>query len=402
MVENKKINFMYVSNVLPEEILDKLGGSIAGNKFSLSICKELDKTKNKYLTIVSLSNPDCYNFKHIGKRMLWAGKEFIIIKKGNKPILSEIEQGIHFLRYAWKWSQNKIFGDFVIIINNSPAQITIPLIILKILRKVSCFSYIIDTPFHSSSDFSKLIGKVYKIYFKIGFWTLKFFNGIIAHSRGVLDDLSLSIPCFITPVGVSKYEIERSAAVVNKVHTTLKRKLLYAGTFIHYNGIREILEATCKLDSKKYELHLFGYGPLQRVVEQYSQKYSNIFFHGRLSNEDLVSQLYKYDLLLNIRIRDRSMDNFTFPSKILEYILSRRPILSTRFKTMPVAYNSFLHFIEATNVDSIASAIENVFLFSDEELIDMCSAAYNFVVKNQNYTTIIREIESFLENTIYG
>ena len=174
-------------------------------------------------------------------------------------------------------------------------------------------------------------------------------------------------------------------------------KVAYAGTFIEYNGTKALLEAFSELDSKK-ELHLYGYGPLQTLVEQYSIKYNNIIFHGRVAPNEIMKELQQYDLLVNPRVLDPRIANFTFPSKLIDYILSGRNVLSSNFKTLPRDYNNFLIIIDEVTSQKIKEGVMAFVEMGIEEKRSRIQEGINYIKEHQTYDVIVEDILKFVNN----
>lgn len=62
-------------------------------------------------------------------------------------------------------------------------------------------------------------------------------------------------------------------------------KIVYAGTLIYYNGITEMLNAFADL-GEVYQLHIYGYGPLENSVIKMAKTYSNIIYHVDLTQTE--------------------------------------------------------------------------------------------------------------------
>lgn len=76
-------------------------------------------------------------------------------------------------------------------------------------------------------------------------------------------------------------------------------KLLYVGRLIEEKGIKELLMLATVLDSTKYTLTIVGAGPLERLVESYQKKHSNINYEGFVTSREELYRIYNnHDILL--------------------------------------------------------------------------------------------------------
>lgn len=174
-------------------------------------------------------------------------------------------------------------------------------------------------------------------------------------------------------------------------------KVAFAGTLIDYNGIEPLMDAVVSLDAARYELHIFGYGPLQGKVEEYAKQHKNIHFHGQVPNTRLLSVLSTMDILVNPRVVNVDISDYTFPSKIVEYLATGKPVISTRFSAMPREYEDFAFLIEQATASALAQALTLVTSTSEQTLCERCNAGRIFVERNHSYQSISEAIINFME-----
>jgi glycosyltransferase involved in cell wall biosynthesis len=102
-----------------------------------------------------------------------------------------------------------------------------------------------------------------------------------------------------------------------------KIKLVYAGLL----GIAQGVYKLCQLlDYSNIEIHIYGSGAEQNHIEAYIKTHPSlpIFFHGRVSREELHKVLLQYDVAI-IPLLNRIYGSV--PSKIFEYAKLGLPIL---------------------------------------------------------------------------
>jgi glycosyltransferase involved in cell wall biosynthesis len=109
----------------------------------------------------------------------------------------------------------------------------------------------------------------------------------------------------------------------NEKTSNEKIKLVYAGLL----GIAQGVYKLCKsLDYSNIEIHIYGSGAEQKLIEEYIKKHPNlpVFFHGRVSRDKLHLVLVQYDVAI-IPLLNRIYGSV--PSKIFEYAKLGLPIL---------------------------------------------------------------------------
>ncbi len=110
-------------------------------------------------------------------------------------------------------------------------------------------------------------------------------------------------------------------------------KLVYAGSLepVH-RGIENLLRAVS--EDKRFFLDIAGIGPLSQLCKEYSQEYSNIFFHGQLQPTEVYQLEASSDVIIGLYYKSRDNHLFASPNKYYEHLAFGKPMLTTE-KTPP-------------------------------------------------------------------
>ena len=77
-------------------------------------------------------------------------------------------------------------------------------------------------------------------------------------------------------------------------------------------------------------LHITGYlVDNEDMVKEYTARYSNIIYHGKMSYSEYIDLLHRVTFLLSTRNPDCPENKYNFPSKILEALFHNRIVVST-------------------------------------------------------------------------
>lgn len=104
-----------------------------------------------------------------------------------------------------------------------------------------------------------------------------------------------------------------------------KLRLLYIGTL--YSGIRHPKKMLDMLDDVRtllnidFEIHFYG---LVNDVDISNMNRSYIYFHGGVSHKEALQLMMQADILINIG----NSTKFQFPSKLVEYVSTGKPLLN--------------------------------------------------------------------------
>ena len=385
------VKYIYICNAVPELVNNALNQSVAGNKFSLNMGIALDKQLNGELMFLTVGTIDEENLK-ICSNEIWPTKKIVQIKRGKRFVIKDL-----VLRNNLKKRLKEIRSSFpkeeiTIIIENAPFAVATACKQLKKKLNFSCYSCVIDTPFVAFSN-KGLKGKINAYLFNSGIRALKNFDGIISFTEDVMKELKVKARFLPFAIGCNKEDLPKKDF---KPQISSQKDAVYAGTLIYYNGIEQLLNAY-KLLGEEYKLHIYGYGPLEEMVERAEQENSNIFYHGRFNPEETNKILGKYELLINPRLIDKSIENFTFPSKLIDYMLTGKSVLTSNFKTMPNEYKKFLYVLDNMKEQTIAEGVRRI--FEDDVLTreQRGLQAIEYIKEHQLYDKISEKIIKFCE-----
>ncbi len=110
------------------------------------------------------------------------------------------------------------------------------------------------------------------------------------------------------------------------------RVILYMGTFFYFSGLDEVLERLAHFKSSDWVLVLVGGGEerlnLERLVEDLELA-PKVKFTGFVDFDSLSSYLKIADVAIN-PMRILAVSNYALPNKVLQYLASGVPVVSTR------------------------------------------------------------------------
>lgn len=129
-----------------------------------------------------------------------------------------------------------------------------------------------------------------------------------------------------------------------------KPYLYYGGALFAKDGTNALLKAYC-LSKPNIDLLLAGHGPCEENCRIASKQNPRIHFLGQISKKDHYACLSNASLLINPRLYRESLDEVSIPSKVLEYLSSGRPILSTLSTPIKESYSSSINWLSEEGGD---------------------------------------------------
>ncbi len=173
--------------------------------------------------------------------------------------------------------------------------------------------------------------------------------------------------------------------------------IMYSGGIDNKYGIPELLHAFEQIPDSNYRLWFTGSGNADQFVLEKARNDSRIKHYGFLSaREDVLKLQQKATMLITTRMPTEAASAYCFPSKIFEYLLSGKPVLSFRIPGIPDEYFNYLIEIKNPTLRDIKNSILKVGNMTGLERKHLGDSGKNFVLREKNYNIQGKRICEFL------
>ena len=148
-------------------------------------------------------------------------------------------------------------------------------------------------------------------------------------------------------------------------------------------------------------LHVCGYGKLSNVLKELAGHHSNFHFDGLMPKQsDCLAWAQKVDVLINPRLPIQGLEN-SFPSKIFEFGMTGKAILSTRTCGVDQVLGEEGIYLETKDFDdSLRQKLCEVAAMDRAELQRRGTAIRNRILREFNWDEQARRIIEFLEGIL--
>lgn len=226
-------------------------------------------------------------------------------------------------------------------------------------------------------------------------------DGLIVLARRLAVDLAPHVRWLLMEGVVSLNELEsldrkRAAAIAEA--TGKEFVLMYSGGLNASYGVRLLMDAFALLTEDYYRLWLLGKGDMVGRVEEAARRDERIGYFGIVPNRDAVDMAMRATVLINPRPSKGTFTAYSFPSKILEYMMTGRPIISTRLSGIPEEYFSYLICLEEETPEGLAARIRMVASWERRKLNLLGEGAREFVKSQKNHIVQGERVFRFLES----
>lgn len=163
------------------------------------------------------------------------------------------------------------------------------------------------------------------------------------------------------------------------------RRVVFTRALVDYNGIVELVEAMRLVRCEDLVLDIYGDGPLAELASDAARTNARINYHGRVSGDAIAEIQSDAFLLISPRRIHDPVSEVTFPSKILEYMLSGTAILTTRLNGFTHEYDDKVFFVNDDSAPAIAAAIDDLAGRDADELRVTAARAREFVIMERSW-----------------
>jgi glycosyltransferase involved in cell wall biosynthesis len=170
-------------------------------------------------------------------------------------------------------------------------------------------------------------------------------------------------PWYWYPGGVDPHRAIRAQSLAERDNVVFG----YLGSLSEYAGLPDLIRIFESLNLPNH-LHIAGGGKNRPLVEQLCKTNPRLHYGGNLTPDDALKFAQRCDVLINPRTTAYGNRN-NFPSKVFDYALSGRSILSGRLSGVEQVLGSDAFYFDHADFDpSLGSALREVAKLPRKEL----------------------------------
>lgn len=175
---------------------------------------------------------------------------------------------------------------------------------------------------------------------------------------------------------------------------TNKKRCLFAGSLNPHAGIELALRAFACIPDM--ELLITGEGRGEKMIREYAHQFGNIKYLGFLEYSEYLEILSQNDIVLSFRNPKFPENKYNFPSKILEFFINGKIVISS------INYKSIdenVYFHSEYSINSLTQILNEIKGTSDAKLYELRVKAKNFAANNFSHE-VWRILVKNVENNI--
>lgn len=395
-----------MGTTISEELCEEAPAcSSAGNKFQLDLIRGLEKALGRSLHVISVWPVAMYP----RSRTIFSSRQTCrvgtlstarLILFVNLPILKQVAVLCSIFSHlvVWLWRERKS-AKHVVLVYNVFSPFSLAVLAATTLLGGKPVAVVADLS-HDVYDFKGCIrGLLQRIDFFIQTHIINRFAGIIPLTHQIAQDFAPERPMLVVEGGVETNEVEQiDAPKLTSALPMDEKIILYSGALNDISGVDLLIQAFQLLPDPQYRLHIFGRGPMESLVREAVTQDKRMFYGGVLPNPEIKRRQAQATVLVNPRPSHRKITYYTFPSKLLEYLVSGRPTITTALPGIPDEYYPYVYLLRDETPEGLAQLIQDVCSKDPAELEQLGQRAREFVLLNKNWTRQGERIYEFICN----
>lgn len=408
LTAESKCNVLFVGFTVPRVVLDNIClvdrfMPIHTHKFSWSIVHGLELNEVN-VDLISAQPVGAYpaNRKIIFGFERWdRGNSTwnIMLPFVNLIILRHISRFlVSFFLIGWWVIQTQNKQDRCILLHGVHSPFMYSVLAIKQFCQIKAVTIVTDPP----GVALPLDGFIIKLFRRldVGVITkaLRSMDGLIVLTNQLTKQYAPQVPSIVMEGILNSDDYNSDIWIVdsNSVMSSPYFTIVYAGGLEQAYGIELLLKSFSLIKDTSFRLQIYGRGQYADQIKTASLTDSRVILNGFVSPDELRVLLAKANLLINPRQSNQSFTHFTFPSKIIEYMASGRPVLTTRLSGIPVEYNDFLYYFEDESPEGLAQMLQTIRAKADKELDEFGARARDFIINHKNAGVQGKRIVQFI------
>lgn len=243
--------------------------------------------------------------------------------------------------------------DLVIIFNMKPPQVSCANYAIRRLGLPVILEYEDDA---FVSVLGKRKGGIVSGYHRTAYMRiLNSVSGCMAVSPHLLSQVPPHVPSLLLR-GVVGDDVLKTS---EQMKATKKNWIVFAGTHIKANGVKELIMAWRLTDLSDWELHITGFGGMTEELRLMAENNRSIMFHGLVSRQELVRLICSARICINPHAVSQTPGN-VFAFKIIEYVAAGAHVITTPMGALEREIDCGITYMPDNKAETIAATLRQV------------------------------------------
>lgn len=393
------MHIVYMGVISRPEDIGKIGeASVAGNKMQYNLLNYLSKYEDLEIDVVSFHPFKA--FPHSKKLFIPKTKEKLFdnvdlyqVGYPNLPIIKQLIIPLTTYAMAKKLIRGK--DDVLMLYDMYPNQ-GVPMSMLRKRVNDRTLCLLADLSIGGVVKETGLRKLLRRFYDKSTLSNMRKCKNYIALNENAIKEYAPQSRYIIVDGGIEPSEF----AELSAGWTGQEKNLIYTGALVDYSGIMNLIAAVDLVEDKSIVLDIYGDGVLKPEIAKIAAQNPRIRYHGRVSNREAIEAQQSAWLLVNPRPTESHIAKVTFPSKIFEYLMSGRPVMTTRLNGFSEDYDKLLFWVDGNTPEALAERINAISRMDDAVLTQRALTARSYLLTHKTWKQNAHNVHAFLLETL--
>lgn len=198
--------------------------------------------------------------------------------------------------------------------------------------------------------------------------------------------------------GISENITNMSNQSINKLDymSSEYKYFAYTGTLAARYGIMHLVNAFLNTKQDNIKLIICGQGEMANEIKRISLENDKIIFKGLVSPKESKEIQMNAFALINPRMNNEEYTKYSFPSKIMEYISTGKPVICYRLDGFPSEYDDVLIYPKGDTIQDLSYCIDSVSSYDKKTLMEIQEKSLLFL-QSKDLKSSAKKIISFFE-----
>jgi glycosyltransferase involved in cell wall biosynthesis len=234
-----------------------------------------------------------------------------------------------------------------------------------------------------------------RLDYRLHRWLIPRLDGHVAVADAIMQDFAPERAFIRVEGGVTETVFQQTA--VRSTSTDGTFTMVAAARLDASNGVQLLLDAFERVSEPRWRLIIAGSGPLEDAVKVAASRDPRITFAGFLPFEKVLQLYTRADLLLNIRATRTLHTRYFFPSKLMEYLASGTPVLTTDTGHVEQEFGDFVYLLRDESADAIIDSLRQIAALSGDERLARGSRAREYMQQSKTWDAQGKRLAQYID-----
>ena len=196
-------------------------------------------------------------------------------------------------------------------------------------------------------------------------WGLERVSGIITMTPGLAEKLARGRPALVLPT--IRHSTRDASTIQSHKLNGRMFNIVYTGKLTQSYGLDLLLNAFKQANRSNWRLLISGWGEMGDAIRDFALNNQQVEYLGLLSSQDLAELYQRADVFVNPKLTLTATAGLAFPSKIVEYLSTGKPVISTNLPIFDHGFRQHLIIAQSDSPEELIKCLDHVMSWDDQQ-----------------------------------